>query len=524
MFQTHTPVSQTDFFDRRGELDRLAEIVRRLETGAGVTWLALLGQRKVGKTSLLLEARRRTGARFVMIDLFERTPVDLEVFRTYALRALDAVAAVEAGRSFEAAARGEGYAALVARSPTLLGLPADVRDVVFSLPTLDLDAAGVAVCLDLPEQLARAANTPMVAAWDEFQELPVTSGRHGFDVLATMRSVWQRHRRVAYVISGSEPTVLRELATAKRSPFFQHFDLMELGPMSDEDGVKLVVEASEGAVSGEVARRLVGVVGGHPFYLQVLGDELVRGGTPFDDAAVKDTLQKTLFSRAGRLGLYFERVYGELVGQSTHLAAVVRALAVSAAGLRLGELAKAIGAPSGDTARYVERLGDAVFRDEERRYRVRDRAFALWVAWREPSGTVVPMSVVGDAAERETAEALAAMGFDLVYQSRASRGAFDLLATRGASQLGVQVKRKRLPLAFGLAEWRRMEAEGKRFGWRWVVAAVHEGEVRFLDPAKARVGRTARLTADATIANVLGWLDDLSPPGGSDREGPASRR
>ena len=48
--------------------------------------------------------------------------------------------------------------------------------------------------------------------------------------------------------------------------------------------------------------------------------------------------------------------------------------------------------------------------------------------------------------ERVVAEHLARSGFELVYQSRGSRGAFDLLATRGAQQLGVQVKRSPLPL------------------------------------------------------------------------------
>lgn len=86
------------------------------------------------------------------------------------------------------------------------------------------------------------------------------------------------------------------------------------------------------------------------------------------------------------------------------------------------------------------------------------------------------MGILGDEGEREVAARLAAMGFDLVYQSRASRGAFDLLATRGAAQLGVQVKRSPLPLRFTRARWIRMEAEAARLGWVWVVAAEDPGE------------------------------------------------
>jgi len=100
------------------------------------------------------------------------------------------------------------------------------------------------------------------------------------------------------------------------------------------------------------------------------------------------------------------------------------------------------------------------------------------------------------------------MGFDLGYQSRASRGAFDLLATRGSTPLGVQVKRSPLPLRFPRPDWAGMEAEGVRFNWRWVVAAVNpDGVLVILDPAKARVKKEAVLQRDAAITNLPKWLD-----------------
>jgi hypothetical protein len=47
--------------------------------------------------------------------------------------------------------------------------------------------------------------------------------------------------------------------------------------------------------------------------------------------------------------------------------------------------------------------------------------FELWLRWRSPGGAAVPMSVIGDEAERAVAENLAHLGFDLVYQSRVAR-------------------------------------------------------------------------------------------------------
>ena len=204
--------------------------------------------------------------------------------------------------------------------------------------------------------------------------------------------------------------------------------------------------------------------------------------------------------------LYFQNDFARLVGKSTHLAAVLEALA--AGPRRISEVAAQIGQGSGSTVRYAERLGDAVVRRDDGLYELADPTFATWLRWRRPGGTVVPMTLLGDEGEKSAAEHLARMGFDLIYQSRASRGAFDLLALRGATQLGVQVKRSPLPLRFAKSAWNRMQADAKRLGWRWVVIAVDpSGEVRALDPARARRAREIRLGEDAVIDNVLAWLD-----------------
>src|SRR6185436_8630162 len=151
---------------------------------------------------------------------------------------------------------------------------------------------------------------------------------------------------------------------------------------------------------------------------------------------------------------------------------------------------------------------DAVQRTKDGRYELDDATFGLWLRWRLPGGSVVPMAVLGEDAERMVAEHLARCGFELVYQSRASRGAFDLLATRGASQLGVQVKRADLPVRFSRAEWSRMEADAKRFGWRWTIAVVSpQDEVTLLDPAHAGRGRAVRLDEGATVDNIVAWVD-----------------
>jgi Holliday junction resolvase len=131
---------------------------------------------------------------------------------------------------------------------------------------------------------------------------------------------------------------------------------------------------------------------------------------------------------------------------------------------------------------YLTRLHDAAVQLDSGLYALTDPVFGLWLKWRRPGGSVLPMTLIGDEAEQAVARTLSSMGFELVYQSKGSRGAFDLLALRGSLQLGVQVKRSEMPLRFNKHEWSRMVADGKRFKWSWVVAAVNsEGTVTILD-------------------------------------------
>ena len=112
MFHSSVPVTADAFFDREGEVARLEGILSKLRAGAP-TWVCLLGPRKVGKTSLILELARHAASPslpFVVLDVFERMPLSLEIFRTYAIRAADAALGPALGTSLEAlAARPDEY-------------------------------------------------------------------------------------------------------------------------------------------------------------------------------------------------------------------------------------------------------------------------------------------------------------------------------------------------------------------------------------------------------------------------------
>lgn len=511
MFRPSHPVTHDGFFNRDRELARLVDHVERLRAG-GPSWVALLGLRKIGKTSLLLELARRTAGDqlpFVLIDSHEFGLVETSIVRRYAIRVADAVLGPEIGSSLEAAAhQPAAFRAALLHSKRFARLDSNLQQLLLELPEVDDPSNLLREYLQLPENLAKALDLHIVVAWDEFQALTSMRGKQGDALIQVMRAVWQHHQRVEYIVSGSERTLLRDMLTSYQAPFFQHFAILELDPMAAEDGVRLLVDSApnDRPIDEATAREAVDLLGGHPFYLQLFGEELTALAPPYDRDTLKQAIQTLLFARTGRLALFFEGEFRSVVGKSTYLAAVLEALAAGPKGL--SELARAIGTSAPAAKRYIERVGDTVVAVDGT-YRLADGVFGLWLSWRSPGGTVVPMSVLGDEGEVEAARHLARLGFDLVYQSRASRGAFDLLALRGPRQLGVQVKRQRLPLRFDAAEWARLEGEAARLSWRWILLAVNPDDdtVTALDPAKVAGQRTRKLSADAAIDNLLLWLD-----------------
>lgn len=207
--------------------------------------------------------------------------------------------------------------------------------------------------------------------------------------------------------------------------------------------------------------------------------------------------------------MFFEAELARVVGRSAQALAILEQLA--RAPCRPADLQAALRLSSSSAVNYLARLGDVIRRRDDDRYELTDPVMALWLKWRTPGGAAVPMTVVGDDGERDVARALADLGFELVYQSKASRGAFDLLAIRAGVMVGVQVKRSALPLHFTAAAWKRMEAEARRLGWLWIVAgASPDGVVTFLDPARGR-----RRKGSACLRrrpSPTSWRGSTTPP------------
>jgi Holliday junction resolvase/AAA+ ATPase superfamily predicted ATPase len=500
-FQTSTPVTGEAFFDREDELRRLGEAIRDIRRGVP-RYCAVLGSRKIGKSSLLSELKRRSeevqNVVIVLIDCYESAVDAVTFFEDLMVATIDEFL-LKTGRTSETDLLGGAreddlrFGAAVGRIQAL-GVPS-LSAACETL--LGIRAGGgrhrerFRAAADLPESLGSDTGLKFVVIFDEFQEcaklneFKLVKEAVG-DVFAFLRARWQRHRNVCYYLSGSEITLLQKIIQSETSPFFQHFSTLTLEPFDRANAAALCRElfaASGRTLPGSLVNQLIDFTAGHPFYLQVLGEELCARakGPKIPSPLFKEVVQDVLFANAGRLWLYFSAYFERHVKSSTSLAKTLSALA--AGNRRVTDIARELGQATGVVSSWLSRLLDMdLIGKSPDGYVFRDPTFELWIrGTRTHERAAIAPSLLGDQAEKAVASKLAAEGFRLVYQSRASRGAFDLLAILNSHQVGLQVKKSKKSTCYiSRTEHDRMVEWGKRLGWKPILCLyANDGEILF---------------------------------------------
>jgi AAA+ ATPase superfamily predicted ATPase len=186
----------------------IASAIERLLDGQN---LLVAGPRRIGKTSVILEALRRLrrkGAFTAYVDCLGATSL-----RGLGEKFVDALLENQTGL-----ARSFAQAKALARGAKLtVRVKYEHLEIALELARETNDARFFEGALDLPEALATKARRRVVVALDEFQ----TCARLGPRVYDVMRARFQTHRSVAYVFLGSEAGLLEALFTTKGEPLYR---------------------------------------------------------------------------------------------------------------------------------------------------------------------------------------------------------------------------------------------------------------------------------------------------------------
>src|SRR3989454_3327158 len=257
-FPVGGPVPAADLVGREAYLRRLIE---RLEDGQHVL---ISGPRRIGKTSIIVEALRRIrrhGGHTAYVDCLGATDI-----RGLGERLADAILMNLSGveRSFEQAK------AIAAGMQPTVKVKYEHVELALQLARETNAQRFFEGALDLPQALAKRTGKRVVVVFDEFQ----AAGRLGPRVFDVMRAHLQAQRGVSYAFLGSEQGILEELFSAKGHAFYRFavpLDLTDAGGhrfgIAPDDWLIYLREKfaeKKIAIDDTSVDRLLDATGGHP--------------------------------------------------------------------------------------------------------------------------------------------------------------------------------------------------------------------------------------------------------------------
>ena len=317
---------QKEIVDREEEV---AKLVSNLSNPSKHVNYALIGPRRIGKTTILLKVRKdlqRKGVMTVYIDLsvFKFSPYD---FAQSVMSQITNAYAKDLGKIEKAQVT---LGNLIKTLKKLKKLSLTVEPSVdetgqFSIQirpelreTEDYRSLFL-LAFDYANEVSEKSGGRIVIIVDEFPSLIEFKRYSKLEAITELfRSVLENRENVEYVVSGSRIHFMKDVLGKGESPLFGHFVIMEIGPLSEEHAIELFMQTAE--CSRKEAESAWQLVGGHPYYLIMLAENRK------DRESLTETYERILTSSSGALNLYVNYILKEDLGSSTKEARLMRIL------------------------------------------------------------------------------------------------------------------------------------------------------------------------------------------------------
>ena len=250
-------VTGEHFTNREDEIDKLRNNFVSLQN------TIIISPRRYGKSSLVKEAaqrfiRKEKGYIFCFLDLMYVYSEE-EFYNQLATKILKATS--NKVEEFLQLARNVIKGARVTIN-TGSGEPSLELGVNYIKDNID-------TILNLPQEIARRKKKKIIICIDEFQNIS------RFDphtrLQGRLRSAWQHHGHVGYLLYGSKKTMMMEIFNETNGPFYRFGEIIYLNRIATARLREYVQEAfiSTGKeISEDICNRIIDTVENHPYYLQ----------------------------------------------------------------------------------------------------------------------------------------------------------------------------------------------------------------------------------------------------------------
>lgn len=248
-----------------GRDDTIEEILSLVENEQSVM---LVGPRRYGKTSVLLEVQRRLdedGWYTGHVDLFDipsREKLAEKIVRTTLSNK-----SVSMDGILDAAKRGIKS---LRDKIELKKVTSGGMEIILSFSEKNVDVDSLLdESLDFPDDFAAKQGKRMCFIYDEMGDIDKMNG----ELVKKMRSKFQKHENTVYMFSGSQESLMNDIFIKKKGAFYGFCRVIELDtvPVSPfKDYIKETFSDEGINIGSEEIDKILGKTNGHPYYTQYL--------------------------------------------------------------------------------------------------------------------------------------------------------------------------------------------------------------------------------------------------------------
>ncbi|MBM2852920.1 MAG: hypothetical protein HW420_1467 [Candidatus Nitrosotenuis sp.] len=372
-FYVGKPAPPEDLMDRKEEVKY---IVTKMKS-KGISYnLAILGYRRIGKTSILFKVKEILLNNEEIAVVYFDVKQNMAEPKTFLTRLEKAIfdAYLEKLRfstkiGTKASKATEFFTKIreALTSKKVKSISADISSNGIILPKIEFEdkvtdyGTLFMSVFKSATAFAEKSNLKFIIILDEFQDLVNLDRYPGLkDIFSLFRSIiQQRGKTVSFIVSGSRVHMLQTILGSGESPLFVHFERYAIQEMDKHNSLEFFnkyLAAKKLKSNNKGAEQAYELVGGQPFYLMAIAEKWNTG----DD--VNMVFQNLLTDSLGTLKLYAEYILSEDLADATGgpiLKTILQALSDNSTGYTVSELAKKMSIALTNLPRYLTPLIDA---------------------------------------------------------------------------------------------------------------------------------------------------------------------
>jgi len=373
------PVYGEDFFDREETLSLLERRTVSLKQGDKRN-LAIIGLRKMGKTSILLEFKRRiTDADILPVFVYIK-PEDVI---TFAHRFIGGLLYEFIKRRGEEPIEDfdQLLSLCIEYAPRTASSILRLRQTFETAPKESIFAGA----LDLPLKLHQETGICPIIIFDEFQHFASYRIDSPFHII---RERLFDHKDVMYIVAGSAVSIMGEILVSHGSPLYGHFEIINVSSFDYETSKLFLNHRLKGVNVPDIHQNLlVSLTEGHPYYLDILSfrikdisrREQLRN---VPQSVVIEALAQEIFSTNGTIYLHLRDLIDRSLDSRGYTTYIAILQAVAQGAKTLTGIASVLSKTAPEVSRQVRKLMEIDLLDKfEAVYLLKDPLLRLWLKY-----------------------------------------------------------------------------------------------------------------------------------------------